>query len=296
MSLSHERTFRVRHYECDLFGHVNHAQYLRYCQETAFDASAAAGYDIARYEAMGRMWWVHETDITYHRPLGYGDSAKVRTWVADFGRVRSRRAYEVRNAVTGELAAEALTDWVFLDRFTQRPQPIPAELIAAFFPQGGPVPRPPGGAFPGGAFPSAPPPPPGVFTARRTIEFRDLDMAGHVNNANYMTFFEACSMAVGEAYGWTPARMLDAGFGIFARRYRIEYRQQARLGDEIEMATWVSDARRATAIRHYTMTRLADGALLARAHTLWAWVDVHTGRPTRIPDDFRADFGPNIVD
>lgn len=290
MPLIHERTFRIRHYECDLFGHVNHAQYLRYMQETAFDASAVAGYDIPRYEAMNRMWWVHETDITYHHPLAYGDSALVRTWVADFGRVRSRRAYEVRHAASGELAAEAQTDWVFLDLATQRPQPIPAELIAAFFPEGDAVPRPAREPFP-----STPPPPPGVFTTRRTIEFRDLDMAGHVNNANYMTYFEACSMAVGEAYGWTPARMLAAGFGIFARRYRIEYLQQARLGEEVEMATWVSDARRATAIRHYTMTRAADGVLLARAHTLWAWVDVHTGRPIRIPDDFRADFGPNIV-
>ncbi len=290
MPLVHERVFRIRHYECDPFGHVNHAQYLRFMQETAFDASAAAGYDIARYEAMGRMWWVHETDITYHRPLGYGDSAVVRTWVADFGRVRSRRAYEVRHAGSGELAAEALTDWVFLDRARQRPQPIPAELIAAFFPEGDAVQR-----LARTPFPVAPPPPPGVFCTRRTIEFRDLDMAGHVNNANYMTYFEACSMAVGAAYGWTPARMLAAGFGIFARRYRIEYLQQAQMGDEIEMATWVSDARRATAVRHYTMTRVADGVLLARAHTLWAWVDVHTGRPTRIPDDFRADFGPNIV-
>ena len=46
----HERTFRVRYYECDAYGHVNHANYLRYMQETAFDASAAVGYEIARYE------------------------------------------------------------------------------------------------------------------------------------------------------------------------------------------------------------------------------------------------------
>ena len=42
MALTHERTFRVRHYECDSYGHVNHANYLRYMQEAAFDASAAA--------------------------------------------------------------------------------------------------------------------------------------------------------------------------------------------------------------------------------------------------------------
>ena len=81
----------MRHYECDAYGHVNHANYLRYMQETAFDASAAVGYDVARYEAIGRQWLVRETDITYLRPLVYGDTVIVKTWVADFRRVRSRR-------------------------------------------------------------------------------------------------------------------------------------------------------------------------------------------------------------
>ena len=72
--LTHERTFRIRHYECDSYGHVNHANYVRYMQEAAFDASAAAGYDVARYEKMNRAWLVRETDITYLLPLVHGDS------------------------------------------------------------------------------------------------------------------------------------------------------------------------------------------------------------------------------
>ena len=53
MPLTHTRTFRVRHYECDAYGHLNNANYLRYMQETAFDASAAAGYDLERYNKLG---------------------------------------------------------------------------------------------------------------------------------------------------------------------------------------------------------------------------------------------------
>ena len=116
-----ERSFRVRHYECDAYGHVNHANYLRYMQEAAFDASAAAGYDIARYEADGRQWLVRETDITYLRPLVYGDTVIVRTWVADFRRVRSRRAYALRLAGSDEPVATATTEWVLLDSATLRP-------------------------------------------------------------------------------------------------------------------------------------------------------------------------------
>jgi acyl-CoA thioester hydrolase len=290
MPLIHERTFRVRHYECDAYGHVNHANYLRYMQEAAMDASAAAGYDIPRYEAMRRQWFIRETDIQYLHPLTYGDSVIVKTWVQDFRRVRSRRAYELRRAGTGAVVAQATTDWVYLDTDTLRPVSVPAEMIAAFMPEGmpddGPRREP---------FPPAPPPPPGVFTMRRRVEWRDLDTAGHVNNAMYMAYLEDCGVQVAAAYGWPMTRMFEAGFGLVARRYRIEYMQSATMDDELDLATWVSDPGRTSAVRHYTITRVADGAPIARAYVVWVWVDLATGRPMRIPRDFAADFALNIV-
>lgn len=289
MPLIHERTFRVRFYECDVYGHVNHANYLRYMQETAFDASAAAGYDFSRYNEINRFWLIRETDITYMRPLTYGDSVVVKTWVLDFQRVRSRRAYELRDLATGEMVAQAHTEWVFLDRQSSRPVTIPAEMIEAFFPDGPPAEVPPREPFP-----KAPAPPPGVFKLRRCVEWRDIDGAQHVNNANYLAYLEECGVQVARAYGWPMARMMEAGFGIVARRYRIEYRQPAVPDDELELSTWVSDVKRATAVRHYTVRRADDGELLARAHVLWVWVDLATGRPIRIPAGFIDDFAPNI--
>jgi acyl-CoA thioester hydrolase len=285
----HERTFRVRHYECDAYGHVNHANYLRYMQEAAFDASAAAGYDIARYEMMGTQWLIRETDISYLHPLTYGDAVTIRTWVDDFHRVRSRRAYEFRHAVTGELVAEARTDWVYLDIRTQRPVTIPEEMIAAFYPEGLPEQR-----TRREPFPDVTPPPAHVFTVRRRVEWRDLDTAQHVNNAMYMAYLEDCGTQVAEAFGWPIQRMMEAGFGIVVRRYRIEHKLPARMGDELELATWISDVKRSSAVRHYTILRVQDRALLARAHVLWVWIGLLDGRPIRIPDDFRADFAGNV--
>jgi len=291
MSLIHERTFKVRHYECDAYGHVNHANYVRYMQEAAFDATAAAGYDLARYEDMERMWLVRHTDVTFLLPLTYGDSVIVKTWVVDFRRVRSRRAYELRLASSGEIVARAMTDWIFLDRHTLRPVTIPAELIQAFLPDG-----PPADVPPREPFPKAPPPPPDLFKMRLHVEWRDIDGAQHANNATYITYLENCSVQVATAFGWPMSRMRAAGFGIIARRYRIEYLLPALQDEELELVTWVSNVRRATAVRNYTIHRVADGALLARAYGLWVWVDLASGRPMRIPADFLADFAGNIVD
>lgn len=88
--------------------------------------------------------------------------------------------------------------------------------------------------------------------------------------------------------------MIAYNFGIVARRYRIEYLEPAVMGDELEISTYISDVKRVTAVRHNTIRRVSDGTLLARAHVLWAWIDLATGRPRRLPPEFMADFAPNI--
>lgn len=290
MPLIHERAFRVRHYECDAYGHVNHANYLRYMQEAALDASAAAGYDIGWYDDHQRQWLIRETAITYLKPLTYGDTVIVKTWVQDFHRVRSRRAYELRRAGDGDVVARASTDWVYLDTAALRPVTVPDEMIAAFIPEGLPNTR-----TRREAFAAQPAPPPGVYTMRRRVEWHDVDTAQHVNNANYLAYLEECSIRVSAAFGWPMARMKAEGFGVVTRTYHLEYKQPAVLDDELIITTWVSNVKRSTATRHYTITCAADGALLVRANVQWVWVDLATGRPLRIPDAFATDFAPNIA-
>lgn len=286
-----EWPFRVRFSECDPYGHVNHANYLRYMGEAALEASAAVGYSVERYRDMGRTWLIRESDITYIRPLTYGESAVVRTWVEDFRRVRSSRRYEIRLADSGELVATARSEWVYLDSQTSRPASVPTEMVTAFF----------GSDYAGGAgekrepFPEPPPPPAGVVSLRLPVEWRDVDTAGHVNNANYLAYIEETNMRATAVFGWPIARIIDEGFGIVAANYRIEYLDSARLGDEMELTSYLSDVRRATAVRQNAVRRVSDGALLARARSLWAFVDLQTGRPIRIPAHFAADLRDNVT-
>ncbi|MBL8162349.1 MAG: acyl-CoA thioesterase [Anaerolineae bacterium] len=284
-------TFQIRHYECDAYGHLNNANYARYMEEAAFEASASVGYDKARYEALGYMWLAHETEIEYLRPVKYGDTLAVKTWVGDFRRVRSRRFYEFRKPGEDELVARASTDWVYLETSSGRPSIVPPEMISAFVPEGieghTPMAR--------ERFPAPPPPPPGLFTMRRRVEWRDIDTAQHVNNAVYFNYIEEAGVQVSRAHGWPMERSMAAGFAVIARQHHIEYRIPALLGDELEIATWVALDGRATANRFYTIKRVQDDVLLAQARTRWVWVDLHTQRPIRIPAEFINDFADNIA-
>jgi acyl-CoA thioester hydrolase len=130
---------------------------------------------------------------------------------------------------------------------------------------------------------------------RRKVLWQDIDSAGHVNNANYLAYVSDCGFEIGNAFGWPAARMLAEGFAVLVRRMRIEYSQPAVLDDELEITTWFYRVRRVTAVRAYTITRPRDGALIARAEGLYAWVDLKTGAPCRLPARFLADFAPNMA-
>jgi acyl-CoA thioester hydrolase len=285
------RSFRVRLYECDAYGHVNHANYLRYMQEAALDASTAVGYNKEWYDARGRFWLILQTGITYLRSLRFDDTVIVKTWVSDFRRATSRRRYQLHIAGSGELAAEGFSDWVYLDVNSLRPVRVPPDMAAAFTPPGG---LPPGAER--DPFPEQPPVPEGAYHMQRRTRWSEIDPAGHVNNAAYLTFFEDCAMELMVDRGWPAARMHADGFGIVAREFRIQYQSPAVLDDLLEVTTWVSQVKRASVLRHYVVKRVNDGQPIVRAQALWVWVDLNTGRPLRIPQQYLDAFGDNFFD
>jgi acyl-CoA thioester hydrolase len=283
-------TFPVRYYECDPYGHVNNANYLRYATEAALQASADAGYGWDKYNELGTVWLIREASVEYMRPAQRGDTLVVKTWVSDFRRVRSRREVEISLADSGELCAKIYLDWVYLEARSQKPVRIPSDLIGAFFPEGAPAETPKREPFP-----EPPPPPPGAHVAHRRVRWYQLDPAGHVNAAWYLSLIEDAAIEAAEAGGWSSQRSAENGFSYFAREHRMEFLRPALMGDDLTITTYVSPIRRSSATRYYQI-RLASGEPIAHAQTLWVWVDSATGRPIRIPEVFRQDFAGQIVE
>ena len=290
MPRTFNRPFQVRQYECDAYSHLHNSNYVRYMQEAAFEASSDAGYDLARYNAIGHHWIIRESEIEYLKPVFYNENVEVKTWISDFRRVTSRRAYEFYRQPENELVAKAYSDWVYLNSQTGLPARIPASMQYDFYPEG--IPQ----RFPNRQpFPLASQPPTGVFSHQRKVTWREIDLAHHVNNAVYLDYLDDAGNEVLKAYDWSFRRMEQAGFAIVIRRNQIQYNQPAMLDDVLTISTWVSAVRRSTAIRHYDIRRAADGCLLASAHASCVWIDRFNHRPIRIPEQFLSDFSDNII-
>lgn len=291
MDIKHTSQYRVRFYECDAIGHLNNTVYVQYMHDAANQASKAIGLDRDDYLMMNRSWLVRETKIEYMAPLLYGDTVNVTTWVADMHRVRSLRLYNFNKANKGQLVARGETDWVFIDTTTGNPARIPAEIEKVYL-SDQIVPQ----RLMRRRFPPTPMEATEVFRMRRTVEWRDLDPWGHVNNAVYLSYIEDCGMKVAQAYEWPWKRISANNFAILARSHHIEYRQPAFLDDILEISTWVSNVRRSTGTRHYVIRNAVDQALVATCHSVYVWVDIHSMKPIRIPDQFLTAFQNNVVE
>jgi len=281
MPATHLEAFKTRYHECDAFGYLKPINLLRWMQEAAFAASAAVGYDFTRYDQIGQLWLVRETEVNFLLPLVSGDPVEIKTWVLDFRRFRSRRAYEIRNTRTGALAARASTDWVYLDAATLQPAAIPERMQNAFFPEGPPAHQPPRVRFP-----KTPSPPEDAFRYRIAVSWHDLDMMWHVNNAKYLGYLAEAEYLDCARRGWPAARMQAAGKRIETRQFQLTYHRPAQLADTLGVTTWCAQVTGETALRYFEVRRELDGALLLQARSQWGFIDLESRRPVQIPGDF----------
>ena len=115
------------------------------------------------------------------------------------------------------------------------------------------------------------------------VRYSEIDAQGHVNNANYLSYFEVGRVEWLRDAGFSYKEMERRGFGFVVVEALVRYRRAAYFDDELEIQTGISNLSRASVSFSYEVLRGAD--LLATGHTRHAYVDLASGKPVRMPDD-----------
>ncbi len=131
---------------------------------------------------------------------------------------------------------------------------------------------------------------PAVFHWEHTVAETEIDGQDHANNVAYVEWLQAAAVAHSAAQGWPGSRYREVGYGWVVRRHTIEYLQPAHAGDRIVVQTWVATMRRASSTRQYQVLRPSDNTLLAKAETLWAFIDYAARQPRRILPEVAGAF------
>lgn len=143
------------------------------------------------------------------------------------------------------------------------------------------------------------------------VRFNECDPLGHVNNSVYLNYLEQIAIDHAASVGWTSESLIgEAGAAFVARKHEITYVQPAFQNDWLLVRTWPTEMRGARGIRMYDISRFEGEPIgwmdrqvpwaempavnrrnmVVQARTEWAFMNVTTGRPTRIPHAVSRDF------
>jgi acyl-CoA thioester hydrolase len=126
-----------------------------------------------------------------------------------------------------------------------------------------------------------------AFVHRFIIPREDIDQLGHASNIAYLRWIQDGAVLHSTALGYDFARYARLGVFFVVRRHEIDYLRPVVLGEELECRTWLSAMMAAKCHRQTEITRVEDGALVARATTVWGCVDRERGRPVRVPREVK---------
>jgi YbgC/YbaW family acyl-CoA thioester hydrolase len=129
------------------------------------------------------------------------------------------------------------------------------------------------------------------LTTREEVMFFDTDAGGLVHNLAYLRFIETCRTRMAGLMGMSMRGMVAAGEAPVVVRTEIDYRRSAVLSDHLEIRGVLGLVERARFWCHFEIVRPSDGALLITCRQVLALVNLKTGRPLRLPAEWREKYG-----
>ena len=135
----------------------------------------------------------------------------------------------------------------------------------------------------------------GRFYTVQRVRFGDLDAMQHMNNVEYLRFFETARIdyLMGILPEHNPGSRQQFGF-IFAECH-IAYRSPAHFGEEIRTHVWPTELERSSIRLEFAMRCESDRRLLAEGYGVLVGYDYAAGESRPVPDELRERLAPELV-
>lgn len=123
-----------------------------------------------------------------------------------------------------------------------------------------------------------------------TVDDQHLDAMRHTNNVVYLAWVEQVAWHHSHQLGLSWDDYVRLGHGMVARRHELDYLAPTVAGDQLLLATWIISADRLSITRAYQFVRQSDHKTVFRGTTRWVCVDIESGRPRRLPAEFKRAY------
>lgn len=121
------------------------------------------------------------------------------------------------------------------------------------------------------------------------VRYSEMDMEQKLTRMALVDYFQDCSTFQSEECSNGLAYLRGQGRAWMILSWQIEILRRPRLGEKITTATWPYGFKAFYGYRNYAMYD-AVGDMLAKANSVWAFIDVETGHPARVTPEIIAGY------
>jgi acyl-CoA thioester hydrolase len=132
---------------------------------------------------------------------------------------------------------------------------------------------------------------PGILVSELRVRSCDVDSFGHVNNAVYLMYAEAARNEYMLQRGLTFADFKRWMVGPVLFSAKLDYKAPAFTDDELIITGLMQAQGRTRFSIVHDFLKKPDQKLICHAELDFAFVDLTTGRPCRMPEEFAKAFG-----
>ncbi|WP_227936072.1 acyl-CoA thioesterase [Alkalihalobacillus deserti] len=115
-----KREIQILYADTDMMGVIYHANYLKYFELGRGGFIEDVGYSYIEMENSGYYAPVYNVQVTYKKPVRYGDSAFVKTWVELNDGIKTVYGYQIVNG-QDEICVEGTTTHIIVKKETFKP-------------------------------------------------------------------------------------------------------------------------------------------------------------------------------
>ncbi len=120
---------------------------------------------------------------------------------------------------------------------------------------------------------------------RLRVQFRDIDMFNHVNNATYLSYLEEARLHYYKELSKEDGPQIDSSFILASAT--VNYRSPAFLGEELDVAIGVRELKTTSFAFHYRITEVSTGRLVADGLLVQVCYDYTTGQKIELGVEMR---------
>lgn len=123
-----------------------------------------------------------------------------------------------------------------------------------------------------------------MFQMKRPVTYSEVGPDYKVDMAQVINYFQDCSCFHSDSLGVGLENMDGFGKIWIMNSWQIIVDRYPKYGEQITVGTWPYDFKGPMGLRNFVIDD-ASGQRIARANSVWAIMDVATGRPARVDEE-----------